>query len=118
MEMPQSIKHTAKPVSTRIALHSATLRLVKVEAGINGLLPTSWAPPNYSVSLLTKLRCALAGNGLLRLATVRSFLARICQTQKPTKTIKKSEKTHQGLYNVGFIGIENRPTTSGLDHIR
>jgi hypothetical protein len=23
---------------------------------------------------------------------------------KPTKTMKKSEKTHQGLYNVGFIG--------------
>jgi hypothetical protein len=25
--------------------------------------------------------------------------------QKPTKTMKKSEKTHQGLYNVGFIGM-------------
>jgi hypothetical protein len=24
--------------------------------------------------------------------------------QKPTETMKKSEKTHQGLYNVGFIG--------------
>ena len=67
MEMPQSIKHTAQVVSTRITLHSATLRLVKVESGINGLLPTSWAPPNYSVSLLTKLRSALAGNGLLHL---------------------------------------------------
>ena len=65
------------------------------------------APPIYSVSLLTKLRCALAGNGLLRLADVRSFLARICQMQKPTKMMKKSEKTRQGLYNVGFIGIEN-----------
>jgi|SRR6202521_4332548 len=74
MEMQLSIKHTAQAVSTRIALHSATLR------------------------------CALAGNGLLRLATVRSFLARICQTQKPTKIMKKSEKTRQGLYNVGFIG--------------
>jgi len=38
--------------------------------------------------------------------------------------MKKSEKTHQGLYNVGFIGrenettlFENRPITSGLDHI-
>jgi hypothetical protein len=107
MEMPQSIKHTAQVVSTRITLHSATLRLVKVESGIKGLLPTSWAPPIYSVSLLTKLRCALAGNGLLRLADVRSFLARICQMQKPTKMMKKSEKTRQGLYNVGFIGIEN-----------
>src|SRR4029077_7126372 len=27
----------------------------------------------------------------------------ICQTQKPTKIMKKSEKTPQGLYNVGFI---------------
>jgi hypothetical protein len=105
MEMPQSIKHTAQAVSTRITLHSATLRLVKVESGIKGLLPTSWAPPIYSVSLLTKLRCALAGNGLLRLADVRSFLARICQMQKPTKMMKKSEKTRQGLYNVGFIGM-------------
>jgi hypothetical protein len=43
----------------------------------------------------------------LRLADVRSFLARICQMQKPTKMMKKSEKTRQGLYNVGFIGIEN-----------
>src|SRR5580692_7500375 len=110
MEMPQSIKHTAQVVSTRITLHSATLRLVKVESGIKGLLPTSWAPPIYSVSLLTKLRCALAGNGLLRLADVRSFLARICQMQKPTKMMKKSEKTRQGLYNVGFIGSENGST--------
>jgi hypothetical protein len=31
--------------------------------------------------------------------------------------MKKSEKTRQGLYNVGFIGIENRPITSALDHI-
>jgi len=54
---------------------------------------------------LTKLRCALAGNGLLHLADVRSFLARICQMQKPTKMMKKSEKTRQGLYNVGFIGM-------------
>ena len=55
MEMQLSIKHTAQAVSTRIALHSATLR------------------------------CALACNGLLRLATVRSFLARICQTQNQRK---------------------------------
>jgi hypothetical protein len=133
--MPQSIKHTAQAVSTPITLHSATLRLVKIESGIKGLLPTSWAPPIYSVSLLTKLRCALAGNGLLHLAAVRSFLARICQMQKPTKMMKNSKITRQGLYNVGFIGIENigplkttlrenetrlienRPITSALDHI-
>src|SRR5260370_36238028 len=81
-----------------------------------GLLPTSWAPPIYSVSLLTKLRCALGGNGILRPTAVRSFLARICQTQNPTKTMKKSEITRQGLDDVGFIGFENRPTT-GLDQI-
>ena len=109
--MPQSIKHTPQAVSTRITLHSATLRLVKVESGINGFLPTLWAPSNYSVSLLTKLRCALAGNGILRATAVRSFLARICQMQKPTKTMKKSEKTRQGLYNVGFIGM--RMATEG-----
>jgi hypothetical protein len=44
LEMPQPIKHTAQAVSTRVNPHSATLRLVKVESGINGLLPTSWAP--------------------------------------------------------------------------
>jgi hypothetical protein len=105
MEMPQSIKQTAQAVSTRVTLHSATLRLVKVESGINGLLPTSWAPPNYSVSLLTKLRCALAGNGLLRFAAVRSFPRSHLPNAKPTKMMKKSEKTRQGLYNVGFIGM-------------
>jgi hypothetical protein len=30
--------------------------------------------------------------------------------QKPTKMMKKSEKTRQGLYNVGFIGRENGTT--------
>ena len=44
------------PGSTR---NSATLRPLKVEAGINGLLPTSWVPSIYSVSLLIRLRCAL-----------------------------------------------------------
>ena len=28
--------------------------------------------------------------------------------QKPTKMMKNSEKTRQGLYNVGFIGFENK----------
>jgi hypothetical protein len=105
MEMPQSIKHIAKPLSTRVDAHSAQRSLVKVESGINGLLPTSRAPPIYSVSQLTRLRCTLAGHGLLRATAVRSCLARICQTQKPTKIMKKSEKTPQGLYNVGFIGM-------------
>jgi hypothetical protein len=41
-------------------------------------------------------------------ARVRSFLARICQAQKPTKIMKKSQKTRQGLYNVGFIGEDVR----------
>src|ERR1700747_3053198 len=117
MEMPQPNTSTAQPVFMTLHPRSAQRSLVKVEAGINGLLPTSWAPPIYSVSLLTRLRCALGGNGLLRPTAVRSFLARICQTQNPTKTMKKSEITRQGLDNVGFIGFENRPKTSGLDHI-
>jgi hypothetical protein len=32
---------------------------------------------------------------------------------KPTKIMKKSEKTPQGLYNVGFIGDENETTLFG-----
>jgi hypothetical protein len=72
---------------------SAPLRLFKVEAGINGLLPTSWAPPIYSVSLLSKLRFALGGNGLLHQAAARSFLAHTRQTQKPAQP---TEKTNQG----------------------
>ena len=72
---------------------SAPLRLFKVEAGINGLLPTSWAPPIYSVSLLSKLRSALGGNGLLRQAAARSFLAHTCKRKnQPPPT----EKTSQG----------------------
>jgi len=39
--------------------NSATLRPLKVEAGINGLHPTSWVPSIYSVSLLIRLRYAL-----------------------------------------------------------
>ena len=43
-----------------LAAYSATLRLFKVESGINGLLPTSWVPSNiYSVSRLSRLRSAL-----------------------------------------------------------
>ena len=44
------------PGSTR---NSAARRLLKVESGINGLLPTSWGPSIYSVSLLIRLRYAL-----------------------------------------------------------
>jgi hypothetical protein len=107
MEMPQSNKHTAQPVSTRVDAYSATRSLVKVESGIKGLLPTSWAPPIYSVSLLTKLRCALGGNGLLRLASCALVPRSHLSNAKPTEIEKKSEKTPQGLYNVGFIGNEN-----------
>jgi hypothetical protein len=106
METPQSIKHIAKPVSTWVDAHSAQRSLVKVESGINGLLPTSWAPPIYSVSLLTKLRCALPGNGLLRLGSC-SLVPRSHLPSAKTNE-NKSEKTRQGLYNVGFIGRENK----------
>src|SRR5271165_6268971 len=101
MQMPQSIKHTTQGLSTQSQPRSAQRSLVKVESGINGLLPTSWAPPIYSVSLLTKLRCALTGHCFLPLAAVRSFLARICQTQKTNQELRKN---HRGLDNVGFIG--------------
>src|SRR5271166_6325919 len=43
----------------RAQSYSATLRLFKVESGINGLLPTSWVPSIYSVSRLSRLRSAL-----------------------------------------------------------
>src|SRR5208282_3062351 len=101
MQMPQSIKHTTQGLSTQSQPRSAQRSLVKVESGINGLLPTSWAPSIYSVSLLTKLRCALTGHCFLPLAAVRSFLARICQTQKTNQELRKN---HRGLDNVGFIG--------------
>ncbi len=101
MQTPQSIKHTTQGLSTQSQPRSAQRSLVKVESGINGLLPTSWAPPIYSVSLLTKLRCALTGHCFLPLAAVRSFLARICQTQKTNQEVRKN---HRGLDNVGFIG--------------
>jgi len=79
---------------------SASLRLLKVEAGINGLLPTSWAPPTYSISLLSKLRFALDGNGLLRQAAARSFLAHSCKRKNQPQ---QTEKPIMGLDNVGFI---------------
>jgi len=67
------------PKSTR---NSAALRLLKVESGINGRLPTSWGPSIYSVSLLIRLRYALEEvNRLLRSSAVRSFLATSSQTQ-------------------------------------
>jgi len=79
---------------------SAPLRLFKVEAGINGLLPTSWAPPIYSVSLLSKLRFALSGNGLLRQTAARSFLAHSCKRKNRPNQQKKPVR---GLDNIGFI---------------
>jgi hypothetical protein len=94
--MPQSIQQSAQPVYPG----SASLRLLKVEAGINGLLPTSWAPPTYSISLLSKLRFALDGNGLLRQAVARSFLAHTCKRKNQPQ---QTEKPIRGLDNVGFI---------------
>jgi len=64
--------------------------------------------------LLIRWLSFLPGNGLLHLAAVRSFLARTCQMQKPTKMMKKSEKTPQGLYNVGFIGGGMRIVEAGF----
>jgi hypothetical protein len=59
----------------------------------------------FSLVSTYQLRCALAGNGLLRLAAVRSVPRSHLPNAKPTKMMKKSEKTRQGLYNVGFIGM-------------
>ena len=79
---------------------SAMLRLFKVQAGINGLLPTSWAPPIYSVSLLSKLRFALGGNQLFRLR----LLARSSRAAANEKTSPVQQKNPvRGLDNVGFI---------------
>ena len=87
--MPQSIKHTIQGLSTQTQPRSAQRSLVKVESGINGLLPTSWAPPIYSVSLSTKLRCALAGHCFLLLTAVRSFS--LASAKRKNKS--RSEKT-------------------------
>jgi hypothetical protein len=89
---------------------SAPLRLPKVEAGINGLLPTSWAPPIYSVSLLSKLRFALGGNGLLRQAAARSFLAQSCKRKNRPN---QQKKTVRGLDNVGFIAASRLTSLGG-----
>src|ERR1700751_704578 len=107
MEMPQFNKNSAQPVSMPVHPRSAQRSLVKVESGIKGLLPTSWAPPIYSVSLLTKLRCALAGNSSFACDSC-SLVPRSHLPNAKTRRKKKSEKTRQGLYNVGFIGGENK----------
>jgi hypothetical protein len=96
METKSPFQQSAQPVYPG----SAPLRLFKVEAGINGLLPTSWAPPIYSVSLLSKLCFALGGNGLLRQAAARSFLAHSCKRKNRPNQQKKPVR---GLDNVGFI---------------
>jgi hypothetical protein len=61
---------------------SAALRLLKVEADINGILPaTRRAPAIYFVSPLSRLRSALGGNCILRSTALGSFLAAGCQPQ-------------------------------------
>src|SRR6266566_9283594 len=66
----------------RAQSYSATLRLFKVESGINGLLPTSWVPSIYSVSRLSRLRSALGSYCILRSIALSSFLATASQPQK------------------------------------
>ena len=105
METKSPFQQSAQPVYPG----SAPLRLFKVEAGINGLLPTSWAPPIYSVSLLSKLCFALGGNGLLRQAAARSFLAHSCKRKNRPNQQKKPVR---GLDNVGFIAA-SRLTQAG-----
>jgi hypothetical protein len=50
---------------------------------------------------LSKIRFALGGNGLLRQAAARSFLAHTCKTQKPAQPTERPI----GLDNVGFIAV-------------
>ena len=88
METKSPFQQSAQPVYPG----SAPQSLFKVEAGINGLLPTSWAPPIYSVSLLNKLRFALGVTVLLRQAVARSFLAHTCNA----KTGLTNKKNRQG----------------------
>jgi hypothetical protein len=59
VQFPWEINRPSEVQSSRFPRNSATLRPLKVEAGINGLLPTSWVPSIYSVSLLIRHRYAL-----------------------------------------------------------
>src|SRR6202043_904700 len=59
VQFPCEIDRPSEVHSSRFTRNSAPLRPLKVEAGINGLLPTSWVPSIYSVSLLRRLRYAL-----------------------------------------------------------
>ena len=59
VQFPWEINRPSEVQSSRFPRNSAPLRPLKVEAGINGLLPTSWVPSIYSVSLLIRLRYAL-----------------------------------------------------------
>jgi len=59
VQFPWEINRPSEVQSSRFPRNSATLRPLKVEAGINGRLPTSWVPSIYSVSLLSRLRYAL-----------------------------------------------------------
>jgi len=81
LQFPCEIHALMEQRSPRSTRKSAALRLLKVESGINGLLPTSWGPSIYSVSLLIRLRYALEDDRLLRSSAVRSFLAASSQTQ-------------------------------------
>src|SRR5258708_30800094 len=44
VQFPWEINRPSEVQSSRFTRHSATLRPLKVEAGINGLLPTPWVP--------------------------------------------------------------------------
>ena len=72
----------AKQGSSGSRRNSAALRLLKVESGINGLLPTSWGPLHlFRFSLDQASLRAGRGDRLLRSSAVRSFLATSSQRQ-------------------------------------
>jgi len=83
----------AVAASTR---NSAALRLLKVESGINGLLPTSWVPSIYSVSLLIRLRYALEE---VTDFCVRPLCARSSRPAAKRKEIKANARGFRSFRN-------------------
>ena len=65
------------------------LRLLKVESDINGSLPGGSGPLYiYFVSLLSKLRFALRGNGILRSKASAPFLAAEFSAAKSNRDLR------------------------------
>ena len=83
-----------------IGTYSATLRLFKVESGINGLLPLDklGVPSIYSVSRLNRLRSALGRLLSFALKALSSFLATVSQPQKALVFCSGVKQERAGLH--------------------